>query len=146
MQLSAMSWLWLLRMLLMRIIRMLIADAAAVVAHPPSSLCSRSLLPHHANPTATAFAQALGEGEAPGELDTDIHDRALMFYRLLQEDVAKAKDIILCEKAKIGSFVSGAKGLGDKVGTVLCLCLALSWLLCRQVGGGGAGAWGAGHA
>ena len=31
------------------------------------------------------FAKTLGEGDAPaGELDTDVHDRALMFYRLLQ--------------------------------------------------------------
>jgi len=63
----------------------------------------------------TLFTKALGEGDAAGELDTDVHDRALMFYRLLQENVHKAKEIILCEKAKIGSFVSGEGGLGKRV-------------------------------
>eukprot|EP00750_Incisomonas_marina_P024971 INCI5256.2.p1 GENE.INCI5256.2~~INCI5256.2.p1 ORF type:complete len:687 (+),score=149.39 INCI5256.2:190-2061(+) len=57
------------------------------------------------------FQKALGEGDAAGELDTDVHDRALMFYRLLQENVHDAKQIILCEKAKIGSFVQGDGGL-----------------------------------
>ena len=41
------------------------------------------------------------------ESDTDIHDRALLFYRLLQEDSGKAQAIINCPKAAISSFTDG---------------------------------------
>ena len=41
------------------------------------------------------------------ESDTDIHDRALLFYRLLQEDSAKARAIINCPKAAVKSFLDG---------------------------------------
>jgi len=39
------------------------------------------------------------------ESDTDIHDRALLFYRLLQEDSAKAKAIINCPKGAVQNFL-----------------------------------------
>lgn len=61
------------------------------------------------------FVQALGEGDSPGELDTDVHDRALMFYRLLQVNLQQARETILCEKAKIGTFVAGEGGIGDRL-------------------------------
>ena len=39
------------------------------------------------------------------ESDTDIHDRALLFYRLLQEDSAKAQAIINCPKGAVQNFL-----------------------------------------
>ena len=70
----------------------------------------------------TLFTKALGEGDSPGEIDTDVHDRALMFYRLLQENVHKVRASLLLMRPSYSASQSSS-----------CLCETNIVLFVRRV-------------